>query len=126
MYWNQYPIRIISRPKLFGFGNHWGVQLPNGDVAHHTPLGERMVSYREFAQGLPVEEIRKAPYERYEAVLQRVRQSTQCPGPYRLGDRNCENYANWLLGDKPESPQVNGWATVGAIVGIVALLNRSG
>ena len=111
----QTPIRIISRSKLSGIGDHWGVQLPNGDVVHLTPTGEKIVSFIDFAQGRPVKEIRRAPPEQYAQIMQRVTLSVQNPGQYRLLDRNCETYATWLIGEKPQSPQVQGVVVLGLI-----------
>lgn len=120
MFFYNHPIRIISRPKLTGLGEHWGVQLPDGNVAHLTPDGEHVVTFNEFAQGRQVKEIRRAPPEQYAQVMQRVTLSVQNPGQYRLLDRNCETYATWLLGEEPQSPQV---AAV-AILGLVAAFLR--
>lgn len=111
----QTPIRIISRSKLSGIGDHWGVQLPNGDVVHLTPTGEKIVSFIDFAQGRPVKEIRRAPPDQYAQIMQRVTLSVQNPGQYRLLDRNCETYATWLIGEKPQSPQVQGVVVLGLI-----------
>ncbi len=111
----QFPIRIISRPKLSGIGEHWGVQLPNGNVVHLTPTGEQIVSFNDFAQGRPVKESRRAAPEQYAQVMQRVTLSVQNPGPYRILDRNCETYATWLIGEKPQSPQVLGIVILGVI-----------
>ncbi len=105
---NQSSVRIIARPKLSGFGEHWGVQLPNNMVAHRTTEGEKMASLSEFAQNLPVREVRKAPPERHQQIVWRAITSTQNPGQYRLLDRNCETYATWLMGETPHSPQVLG------------------
>jgi hypothetical protein len=111
----QFPIRIISRPKLSGIGDHWGVQLSNGNVAHLTPTGEQIVSFIDFAQGRPVKEIRQAAPEQYTHIMQRVTLSVQNPGQYRLFDRNCETYATWLIGEKPQSPQVVGVVVLGLV-----------
>ena len=104
----QCPIRILSRSKLQGFGDQWGLQLPNGNVAHLMPAGEQIVSFAVFAQGKPVKEIRRAAPEQYTQIMQRVFLSVQSPGQYRLLDRNCETYATWLIGETPQSPQVQG------------------
>ena len=112
---NQFPIRIVSRPKLSGVGEHWGVQLPNGNVAHLTPTGEQIVTFEDFAQGRQVKEIRRPPPEQYAQILRRVTLSVQNPGQYRLLDRNCETYATWLIGEKPQSPQVMGVVVLGLI-----------
>ncbi len=113
MFFNTQPIRIISRPKLTGLGEHWGVQLPDGNVAHLTPEGEQIVSFTEFAQGRPIKEVRRAAPEQRAQIMQRLSLSLQHRGPYRLLDRNCETYATWLLGEKPRSPHVEG-ATPGS------------
>ena len=113
--YNQYPARIIARTKLSGFGEHWGVQLPDGTVAHLTPSGEQIVSFDDFAQGLPVKEIRRAAPEQYGQIVWRAAVTAQNPGQYRLLDRNCETYATWLMGEKPQSPQVQGAVVLGLI-----------
>ena len=112
---SQFPIRIVSRPKLSGIGEHWGVQLPNGNVAHLTPSGEQIVTFGDFAQGRQVKGIRRAPPEQYAQIMRRVALSVQNPGQYRLLDRNCETYATWLIGEKPQSPQVMGVVVLGLI-----------
>ena len=111
----QFPIRIVSRSKLSGIGDHWGVQLPNGNVAHLTPTGEQIVNVTDFAQGRPVKEIRRAVPEQYAQIMQRVTLSVQNPSQYRLLDRNCETYATWLVGEKPQSPQVLGVVVLGLV-----------
>ncbi len=115
-FYNQYPARIIARPKLHGFGEHWGVQLPDGTVAHLTQVGEQIVSYAEFAQGRPVKEIRRAATEHYGQIVWRATTSVQNPGQYHLLDRNCETYATWLMGETPQSPQVIGVAVLALIL----------
>lgn len=111
----QHPVRIIARTKLSGFGEHWGVQLPDGNVAHLTTTGEQIVSFDVFAQGRPVKEIRRAAPEQYGQIMWRATASARTPGQYRLLDRNCETYATWLMGEKPQSPQVQGMVLVGLI-----------
>ena len=119
MFFNTQPIRIISRPKLTGLGEHWGVQLPDGNVAHLTPEGEQIVSFTEFAQGRPIKEVRRAAPEPRAQIMQRLSLSLQHRGPYRLLDRNCETYATWLLGEKPRSPQVEGVIFLGVIAALL-------
>jgi hypothetical protein len=119
LFFNTQPIRIISRPKLTGLGEHWGVQLPDGNVAHLTPEGEQIVSFTEFAQGRPIKEVRRAAPEQRAQIMQRLSLSLQHRGPYRLLDRNCETYATWLLGEKPRSPQVEGVILLGVIAALL-------
>jgi hypothetical protein len=115
----QRPVRIVSRPKLSGFGEHWGVQLPNGNIAHLTPAGEQIASFQEFAQGRPVKEVRRAAPEHYGQIVWRATMSVRNPGQYRLLDRNCETYATWLMGEKPQSPQVQGMLLVGLLAAFI-------
>ncbi len=115
MFFNTHPIRIISRPKLTGVGEHWGVQLPDGNVAHLTPDGEHVVTFAEFAQGRPIKEVRRAASEQRAQIMERLSLSLQHRGAYRLLDRNCETYATWLLGETPRSPQVQGIIVLGLI-----------
>lgn len=120
MYSNwQTPARIIARTKLTGFGEHWGVQLPDGNVAHLTPAGEQIVSLAEFAQGRPVKEIRRAAPDQYGQIVWRATATVQNPGQYRLLDRNCETYATWLMGEKPQSPQVQGVALLALVAAFI-------
>jgi hypothetical protein len=114
--------RIISRPKLTGLGEHWGVQLPNGYVAHHTQAGEKLVTLDKFSEGRQVKEIKRADPSQNVQIMQRAAMTIQNPGEYRLLDRNCETYATWLVGEKPHSPQVLGVVVLGAIAIGVALL----
>lgn len=114
-YMDHSPIRIVSRPKTTGFGEHWGVQLACGNVVHLTQNGERFVRFDEFAQNLPVKEIRRASPDQSAQIMQRVIQSLHQPGKYHLLDRNCETYATWVMGEKPQSPQVQGIIALGLI-----------
>jgi hypothetical protein len=113
-------VGIVSRPKLIGSGNHWGVQLADGTVAHLTQAGEQIVSLEEFSQGLPLKQIKAAKPQHFEQITQRAKASIQSPGEYRLLDRNCETYANELIGEKPQSPQV---MTAAAILASLALFH---
>lgn len=115
----QYPARIIARTKLSGFGEHWGVQLPDGTVAHLTPAGEQIVSFEEFAQGRPIKEIRRAAPEHYGQIVWRATATAHNPGQYRLLDRNCETYATWLMGEVPQSPQVQGILVLGLFAALL-------
>lgn len=119
---NHTSIRIISRPKLTGLGEHWGVQLPDGRVAHLTPDGEHLVTFAEFAQGRPVREVRRADPGQHAQIMNRLALSLEQKGPYRLLDRNCETYATWLLGEAPRSPQVEGFI----LLSLIAVFLRFG
>ena len=125
MYIQQsYPIRMISKAKFAGFSEHVAVQFSANRVAHLTPDGgEEIISFDEFAQGLPVKEIRRASPHMYNQILKRVGESARNPGGYRLIDRNCEHYASWLFDGREESPQIKRLAFVG-IIALLAVLNK--
>jgi uncharacterized protein YcgI (DUF1989 family) len=112
------PIRIVARPKLAGPGEHWGVQLPSGSVIHLTPEGVQLNGFDAFAAEKMVREVRQVDPGRHNEVMARVREALSNPPSYRLLDQNCEVFATWLVGEKPESPQVNG----ALLLGIVAAL----
>lgn len=105
--WKQ-PIRIIARPKLALPGEHWGVQLIGGPVIHLTLEGLRFDTLEAFLAGKKLREVRAADPKRHGEILRRVDHALAHPPDYRLADQNCEVFANWLLGDPPESQQVQG------------------
>lgn len=119
MWASHIPIRLVSRPKLAGPGEHVGVQLPSGHVAHRTPEGNFLVSFEDFACGRPVRVLRNADLSQQAAITARVAATCNQPAQYRLSDNNCEHYATWLMDGAPESPQVAGLATL-ALVGAFA------
>ena len=108
MHPHHIPIRMIARPKRLPVGEHVGVQLPDGTVVHLTREGASRVSLETFAEGKRCRVVRVAEPARTHHILARVNEALRKPQPYRLMDRNCENFANKLLGDEPESPQVQG------------------
>lgn len=119
MYFNRYPIAVIAREKLAGFGKHWGVLLPNGMVAHCTQEhNAHKVTLAEFAAGKKVEEIRRISSSEHQATLQRLNIALAQARPYDPLQHNCEIFANMVTGCKPESPQVQGW-TLLLVAGVV-------
>jgi len=120
-------ISIVARPKLSGLGEHWGVLLPNGYVAHCTDdKGPHYVTYQEFAAGRPVKEIRKVPMSESHATMQRIQQEVSRPAGYHLIENNCEIFASRVTGGPPESPQVKGWAFVLAVLTFVTIVAKAG
>jgi hypothetical protein len=117
----QKPAQIISRPKKSGFGEHWGVALPSGHIAHLTPNGEEIVTPQQFAANLPVKIIKQAPHELTPEIMRRAIATTRNPGKYHLVGRNCETYATWLIGEKPHSPQVQGVLVLVVIILVLSL-----
>jgi hypothetical protein len=108
-------VGLVSRPKLTGAGRHAGVMLPDGQVAHMTPGGAAVVSFEEFAQGHEVKAEKAAPRSSHWQLQWRAHQSVGRTPTYDLLNRNCEHYATWLIGDEPQSPQVNGAVVLGLL-----------
>jgi len=120
------PIRVISRPKLTGVGRHVGVYFNDRCVAHATPeRGAHVSTLAEFAQGLPVREDRVVPEGPRQEILRRLSLLRRNQLPYHPTDQNCEVIANWLIGAKPESPQVLGWALAVVIAGLFVASRKS-
>lgn len=104
----QAPIRMVARQKLYGGpGEHVGVLLPSGYIAHRTPMGNELSRFDQFSRGLAVRELRRARPEAREAILERVAATAGKPAPYHLTDNNCEHYASWLMDGQPKSPQIS-------------------
>jgi hypothetical protein len=119
-------IAIVSRTKLTGFGEHWGVRLPDGRVVDLVQdRGIRIMSAEEFAQSRPVKVIREVPAASRRDVMQRVYVALSERRPYDLLHWNCEQFATWLVGEKPKSPQVGGMALLMTAVALVRGLSRS-
>lgn len=119
-------ILIVARQKLIGFGEHWGVLLPNGYVAHSTDdKGPHYVSLQEFEAGRNIKVIRKVPPSEYHSTLQRIQQELSQPAGYDLFTNNCEIFANRVTGYTPESPQIKGWGFFFALIGIAVLATKA-
>ena len=114
-------VGLISRTKLSGAGRHAGVLLPDGRVAHMTPEGAVIVTFEAFAVGRPVKPEKAAPVECHHQLQWRAQQSAGRTAPYDLWNRNCEHYATWLMGEKPQSAQVTGAVVLGLIGGFLLL-----
>jgi hypothetical protein len=88
-----------------------------------TPSGAAIVSWGEFAHGLPVRQEKPASSEQYRQLQWRAVQSIGHTKPYNLAERNCEHYATWVMGEKPESPQINFVVLLG-LAGLLLALSR--
>lgn len=119
-------ISIIARQKLTGFGEHWGVLLPNGIVAHNTDdKGPHYVTMQEFSAGKNIRIIRKVPPSEYESTLWRIQQELSNPKDYDLVTNNCEIFANRVTGHPPKSPQIMGWGFVFVIISLTVLATKA-
>jgi hypothetical protein len=114
-------LAIIARPKLIGVGEHWGVLLPDGRVAHCTPeRGEHICSLHEFAAGYQLSIKRDLPVAQQGQAMRTLWEVLRAPKPYHPTDNNCEIFANRIAGEKPESPTLNSLI----FVAVVALALR--
>ena len=110
---------MLTRKKL-GVIDHWGVQLPNGLVAHCLPrIGVCVTTPEEFAQGEEVSTLGEIPMNLYGQIMQKLQQACANQRPYVIGEWNCEIFAKWLVGEKAENSQVKVWTIVA--LGLVAL-----
>ena len=123
----SYPgMAVISRSKLSGLGEHWGVLLPNYQVAHCTQeRNAHVVSLDEFARGLQIKLIREIPWSEQWGVNWRLQSELAASKPYNLVHYNCEIFANTVAGFNPESPQVNGLAILGFVLFAARLLRSN-
>jgi len=113
---------VIARDKLTGFGEHWGVLLPSGMVAHNTEeRNTHVVTFDEFAAGKPVKVIREIPPLEHRGAHWRLSAALAQPRPYDVLQYNCEIFANTVTGYEPESPQVKGWT----LLALLALVVRA-
>jgi hypothetical protein len=125
--WLQAGTYVVSRPKLTGFGTHYGVlatAIPpfhRDEVLHLTRNGPKVVTFSEFARGRKVRIQEGAPPEKVQEIIQRAQTLLRWPKPYDLVSNNCEHAARWIVSGKAESRQINGvgWALG---IGLVALL----
>ena len=93
-------ISIIAREKLTGLGEHWGVLLPNGLVAHNTDdKGPHYVTLQEFQAGKSIKVIRKVPPAEHQSTFWRIQQEINNPQGYHLSANNCEIFANRVTGN---------------------------
>ena len=112
-------VRVISRTKLSGFGEHWGVQLPDTSVIHLTPeRGIHISPFAKFAMGQQVKTVRVVSTDKRFALMQRINVALANTAPYHPTQWNCEVFANWLTGEEPTSAQVVGWFFLAAVGGV--------
>lgn len=113
-------ICVVRRQKLNGFGEHWGVELPNGKVVDLNHGGVRVLSSEDFAAGRDVQTMRVVDPSKHELVRHRLHQALTAPPRYQLVGMNCEDFANWLSGEDPVSHQVIGFGVAAAVLAIAA------
>lgn len=80
-----------------------------------TPEGAAIVAFDDFEQGRPIQFEKAAPVACHRQLQWRAHQSAGRTAPCDLWNRNCEHHATWLMGEKPQSPQVTGAFVLGLI-----------
>ena len=114
-------VRILSRPKLGGLLQHVGVELPEGRIAHCVPAKGAVITWpEEYAEGQDVTTIREVCVPHGE-LMQRLSSAITESRPYDPISWNCEVFASWLVGETPQSSQVNGLLAVGLVVAIARI-----
>lgn len=112
---------IISRPKLNGLGEHWGVLMPNRLVAHNTAeKNVHLVTYEEFAAGRTVKVVREISQSQWVTTNWRLQQELMNQRRYDLINNNCEIFAARITGQPEESPQIQGLLFLSFTVMILA------
>jgi len=99
---------IVARPKLNGLGEHWGVNLGNGYVAHNTQeKGAHLTTLINFQQGKKMRVVKDLSNYNSIQIHLKAMQEIQAKKPYDLIANNCETFANVVVGEKPASSQVS-------------------
>ena len=120
---NMNKMVVVSRQKLNGLGEHWGVLFQNGMVVHNSDGQDiTIVPLNVFASGKNVKVIREVDQSQWTATNWRLHQELNNPKKYHLLDNNCETFANRITGHVPESSQVKGAAFFSAIMLLVMAL----
>ena len=112
-------IAEISCPKDWG-QKHVGIWFSDGRVAHCARRrGEHISTIDEFAAGHDVTIERMVPLHEHAATLARIAEAMRSPKAYDIVNNNCEMFVRRMLGEKVESPQLQGAILV---IGLAAVL----
>lgn len=98
----------ISRPKLHNMpGEHEGVLLPDGRVAHICAgRHPEIVSYWDFAQGLQVRLLAELDVRQTPDAIARLNLLLRKRMPYDFLLGNCETFARKVMGEPGISWQI--------------------
>lgn len=98
----------ISRPKLRNIpGEHEAVLLPDGRIAHATAgRYPEIVSYQQYAEGLPVRLIAELEPSQTPAAIRRLNLLLRQRAPYDFFFGNCETFSRKVMGEPGVSWQV--------------------
>jgi hypothetical protein len=116
---------VVSRPKVVGVIDHYGIVVGFDRILHSTPeRGEHVSSFAEFAFGQPVRLVsRTTSWAEAIEIVQRAGAILSKPATWSLIN-NCEVTVAKAQGLPPHSKQL-GWAGVGAAVGLALLAVRA-
>lgn len=119
-------IARISRPKLNAPGQHEGVQILDGRVAHTSAgTNTQVCSFAEFAAGHCVRLEYLVPQTLSMHALNVLNTEIQRNARYDLLNYNCEIFARQVTLQQPVSPQVRFWMAALGIVGIWYASNQT-
>lgn len=94
---------LLSRPKLLGLMEHYGVVVGPNAIFHNTPQkGEHVSPMADFAAGEKVK-VRRTGADPW-GVIARLRKALARPQKYDLATRNCEHTVTEVLSGIPKSP----------------------
>lgn len=115
MMFKHQPIVVLRRLKLTGMGYHFGIRVDHNVYDYSANGGLQVKTLEGFGAGLEVEETYVVPWHDEMSARARLQMMIAAPGQYRLLDRNCENFANWVATGHGKSDQINGLMFVGAV-----------
>jgi lecithin:retinol acyltransferase len=114
---------LLYRSKLIV--EHIGVYLGNGQVLHNHPSGGVIITpYEEFSDGKTVK-VTLVPEVSLGLLEKRIREILRQDEKYKLFGNNCEHIANFLIGGRKYSPQIQS-AIAGVLVTAVIGRNMKG
>jgi hypothetical protein len=97
---------VIKRAKRQGFGEHFGLLLPNFCVIDFgADTGIRFTDLHTFSDGKDVVAERVVPEVEHVEVYERLRLAQLHPAEYNFWNWNCETFVNFLVGEEPRSDQ---------------------
>lgn len=112
----------ISRPKLHNMpGEHEGVLLPDGRVAHICAgRHPEIVSYRDYAQGLQVRLLAELDVRETSEAIARLNTLLRRRVPYDFFFGNCETFARKVMGEPGVSWQIVSAAAL--VFGVIKIM----
>jgi hypothetical protein len=102
----MYTIQVLKRPKVFGLGDHFAVQMPGGLMYEFGPTSAiTQTNLQKFSKGRPVTLVSVHHTWQPEQAFFRLQEVLLDAAQYRVVDWNCESFANYIATGKKESKQ---------------------